>query len=192
MNLVKTKELILLSVVSLYLSLAAPARAVDIATHSFAGCGFPDTNQSVSYTTTFGEDHDYGSSVSTMSFTVYNPVGISSVTVDNRTGLMWVTNPNDNVSTGTYIWANAIPICENLNYAGYSDWRLPTLEEAMSLMEPARNEDGLYINPVFDSRQRWIWTSDRYGASSAWVVLFSIGYCCNDGFKINFYVRAVR
>lgn len=58
-----------------------------------------------------------------------------------------------------------------------TEWRLPTLEEAMSLMEPVRNEDGLFINPVFSDKQRWIWTADQHGVSSAWVVYFGGGGC---------------
>jgi hypothetical protein len=76
-------------------------------------------------------------------------------------------------------------------FAGYRDWRLPTLEEAMSLMEPERKE--LYINPVFDNRQRWIWTADLYSASVAWFVSFYLGHCISLDIGIyDYHVRAVR
>ncbi|MBT6227502.1 MAG: DUF1566 domain-containing protein, partial [Candidatus Scalindua sp.] len=82
-------------------------------------------------------------------------------------------------------------------FAGYNDWRLPTLEEAMSLMEPTERSGGLHINPVFDTTQRWIWTSDINNISLAWLVNFVSGNCytyVNDYFDFisGGYVRVVR
>ena len=45
------------------------------------------------------------------------------------------------------------------SYGDYSDWRFPTLEEAMSLVEPNKQR-GLYINQIFDNNQKNIWTCD--------------------------------
>ena len=54
-------------------------------------------------------------------------------------------------------------------FAGYNNWRLPTLEEVMSLMKPAKRKGGLYayhIDPVFDQKQRDVWTADKLNAST--------------------------
>ena len=57
-----------------------------------------------------------------------------------------------------------------------------------------KNSDGLYINAIFDSQQRWIWTSNRLPREvSAWVVYFGDGNCNYDHFYCGYhYVRAVR
>lgn len=78
------------------------------------------------------------------------------------------------------------------NFAGYNDWRLPTLEEAMSLMAPVLNDGGLFIHSIFDGTQRVIWTSDKKDAARAWYVGFYDGSCNHFYFDFNNFVRAVR
>ncbi|MBD3338831.1 MAG: DUF1566 domain-containing protein [Candidatus Lokiarchaeota archaeon] len=115
------------------------------------------------------------------------------VVYDHATGLMW----QQSGSKERMNYENAKKWIDQLNvdkFAGFSDWRLPTLEEAMSLMEPQKNEHSLYIDPLFDAEQLWIWTADSVkGERRQWVVLFSSGGC-DDGFLYydGYYVRAVR
>jgi hypothetical protein len=113
------------------------------------------------------------------------------IIIDFATGLMW----QQSGSEYEMVWENAQKEVDRLNrkkFAGYDDWRLPTLEEAMSLMEPARKNGGLYIDPIFD-KQRWIWTADRKSGSLAWHVFFDNGFCDIWHVKNAFtYVRAVR
>ncbi len=110
------------------------------------------------------------------------------VILDRATGLMW----QQSGSTFYMAFAEAQKYVEDLKFAGYSDWRLPTLEEAMSLMEPVENRN-LYIDAKFDAKQRWILTSDSRGAGVAWVVYFNYGVCNDDDVAGNdVYVRAVR
>jgi hypothetical protein len=81
-------------------------------------------------------------------------------------------------------------------YANFTDWRLPTLEEAMSLMESARQKNGIYLNPVFDKSKPWIWTCDIWKvewASCSWVVDYENGDCSlHMNRNTYYYAKAVR
>ncbi|MBN2356421.1 ankyrin repeat domain-containing protein [candidate division KSB1 bacterium] len=79
---------------------------------------------------------------------------------DNSTGLLWQSNgTKEELSVEeANLWIEELN--KNL-YAGFSNWRLPTFEEAMSLVELKQNPDSLYINSHFSNIES-IWTSDRY------------------------------
>ena len=120
--------------------------------------------------------------------------------VDSATGLMWHQNGFSEKSfaygTSTFMrWDEAKEWVRNLNsrgYAGYHDWRLPTVEEAASLLESSKS-NGLYIDPVFSKKQEWIWTGDsKDGSEAAWDVSFYLGIVRWDDVYYSFYVRPVR
>ena len=118
-----------------------------------------------------------------------------NVVIDHASGLMWQQG-----GSATFIsFEKAKEWVTELNqkrYAGFHNWRLPTLEEAMSLMEPERNKDDQYIELVFDNMQgslKWIWTYDLIkGENRPWIVGFELGKCYHGPFAFFVYVRAVR
>jgi Protein of unknown function (DUF1566) len=71
----------------------------------------------------FGQDSQY--SEHPMSFT---DNGDGTIT-DNVTGLMW----QQDITSGHLPLDEAIGYCENFEYAGYDDWRLPNIKELFSL-----------------------------------------------------------
>ncbi len=134
----------------------------------------------------------------------FNPQGVGvenkfsiqpgeSVVYDATTGLYWQKSGSEQRisynDAKTYV-----AYLNNRNFGDSKNWCLPTLEEAMSLMEPAKKNGDLYIDPIFDRKQRWIWTADKGAASAVWVVIFFDGYCVSYDFSSygSFYVRAVR
>jgi hypothetical protein len=101
------------------------------------------------------------------------------------------------------VWNEARQWVKDLNsrgYAGYSDWRLPTVEEAASLLESSKNAGDLYIDTVFDVTQSGIWTGDENDSASyldgVWGIRFTGGYGCGSVYwcyeNARNYVRPVR
>ena len=129
---------------------------------------------------------------------------------DSVTGLRWQKKG----SMSRLSRSQATSYLKNLNkekFAGYSDWRLPTIEELASLLLFVKL-NGLHINPVFDSKQIRCWSADSLPSDRTdaylkdWIVSFSNGYITHAswprdatvswqswlGKDSSNYVRAVR
>ncbi len=86
------------------------------------------------------------------------------VVVDRATGLMWQRGGSDESIAFGPEEPGAIDYVQQLNQqktGGFSDWRLPTVEELGSLLEPIGKNDGLFIDPLFDAVQWECGTADR-------------------------------
>ncbi len=114
------------------------------------------------------------------------------VIYDDTTGLFWQQSGSIHLLS----LEEAEKYIQQLNYDGFAefrDWRFPTLEEAMSLVEPKKNDNNMNIDPKFDKLQHAIWTADTLDTTKrTWVVSFDQGSCENYGGSMGRYVRAVR
>jgi TIR domain/Protein of unknown function (DUF1566) len=100
----------------------------------------------------------------------YEPraIGDAVVIVDPTTGLMWQKAGSDTMAlSGAQRKLDAL---NSSKYAGYADWRFPTLEEALSLAEPAAYPDKYHYSPVFARSGTVIWTADPHPNGGAWVL----------------------
>jgi hypothetical protein len=61
---------------------------------------------------------------------------------DNLTGLMWTKDAN----LAQLLWQEALDYCNNLNLAGYSDWRLPNVNELESLINSEEEDSAAWLN----------------------------------------------
>ena len=96
----------------------------------------------------------------------YRLTARGKIVVDEKTGLMWQQSGSSD--SMPFEQAEKYVAEQNReNFGGFGDWRLPTLEEGMSLMEPEKQNNDLYIDRVFNKKQRRIWTSDKESASCA-------------------------
>lgn len=114
-----------------------------------------------------------------------------AVVTDRATGLTWHAAGSEKgiEFTEARNWINAL---NEKGYAGFKDWRMPTLEEAVSLLESSKKNGNLYVDPVFNAAQVNTWTGDLSSSESAWIVFFDQGRVNRDYFFNFFFVRPVR
>ena len=93
--------------------------------------------------------------------------------VDQRTGLMWQSAGLD-ISSIRSLNKNIIEL-NKTGYAGYHDWRLPALEEALSLMEPEQNHKGIYLDTNFSREQPFIFVNAQRKPGGYWFVDYKQG-----------------
>jgi hypothetical protein len=130
---------------------------------------------------------------------------------DNLTGLMWPKNANllgtvdaDNDTDGTggdglVTWQHALDYVAKLNresYLGYSDWRLPNVNELESLADAGTNNPALPSEHLFtDVQSSWYWasTSHALGTVEAWMMDMTNGMVYQDNKAAGLhYVLPVR
>ena len=129
-------------------------------------------------------------------FTTAEPVAGQVVVTDNATGLMWVYNANGAgcFSGGTKTWTQAITSAESLTFAGYSDWRLPNINELISIVDYGRYNPAITPNYFRNTKAAYYWSSTTYTSNSgfAWYIEFYNGYASGVTKANSYYVRPVR
>lgn len=110
---------------------------------------------------------------------------------------MWARNGN--IAGKKMEWNNAKSWANNLNYGGYSNWRLPTKDEFASFAKRGGNRPSAYFNSNgFNGVQAgWYWSGTVSGTksgdySSAWGVDLSEGNYSSYGRYNGKYVWPVR
>jgi hypothetical protein len=107
---------------------------------------------------------------------------------DNKTGLLWQKSGSDREMN----WEDAHVYASMCEDGGYSDWRLPTIEELFSIVDFTRYDPA--IDQIFDCSSNFYWSGSTYAnlPGHAWVVLFYDGDVYADAKSDDGYVRCVR
>ena len=98
-------------------------------------------------------------------------------------------------------YAEAVEYCENLTFAYYDDWRLPTVNELLSITDDSRYNPALnksFKNVAYETTdhrgERWYWsqTKSAGASSSVWVVNSNDGFVGWRDVSSRRFVRCVR
>jgi hypothetical protein len=152
----------------------------------------PKTGQTTSYSTDDDGSLQKGVTWPSPRFTVGTTGAEADCITDNLTGLMWVKSPDST----TREWTDALTYANDLSLCGYSDWRLPNINELESLVNAEWSNIASWLNTQGFSNvlasYYWSSTTGAYYTGDAWVVGMSYGYV-SYGYKANdFYVLPVR
>lgn len=122
--------------------------------------------------------------------------------LDNTTGLMWsrqsignsTSEDDDGDSDAEMDFAEAESSCAALDLAGFTDWRLPTVDELFALADRTRFNPAIDTD-YFECASDWYWSASAAAwspESYAWIVDFSGGLVLSVHRGGHAFVRAVR
>jgi hypothetical protein len=115
----------------------------------------------------------------------------NGIITDNRSGLQWQDDANASLSPTA--WQGAIERCEGLALGGYDDWRLPNINELLTIVDYSRFNPAL-ASAFQNSALSRYWSSTSYVANPqvGWTILFTEAAEFVDDKNIECYVRCVR
>ncbi len=116
-------------------------------------------------------DHERNPAGGFRSFLVDNGDGLT--VTDKVSGLIWQRGGLDIMSNR--MLRKALDELNKEGFAGHSDWRLPTLAEALSLMQPEMNAKGQHLHPAFSADQPFIFVDAVRKPGGQWFVDFKHG-----------------
>ena len=113
--------------------------------------------------------------------------------LDRETGLVWQRNTD---TTTTRNWLDACTYCYRLSLDPCKGWRLPTIEELATLVDPGQTDPALPPgNPFTHVQLRFYWSISTNAAdtNNAWIVNFKNGNVLDTELKTaGHYVLCVR
>jgi len=140
----------------------------------------PKTGQTISYAANDDGALEKGWAIGARFVT--KAISGDDIVFDRATGLMWARNGlaaggnNGNVIT----WIDALVYCSALNFAGFTDWRLPNIKELQSIINYGATGPSIYgawSNFNYVGYNNWSSTTALVITTKAWTISF------NDGFK---------
>ena len=102
---------------------------------------------------------------------------------DQNTGLVWTFFPATNVHGTFEFWTNqhqAETYCNNIEHAGFNDWRLPSKDELLTLVDMRYQSPASGFPCMTPSTH---WSADIYEGDNqlGWYISFGTGVAAYDG-----------
>lgn len=107
--------------------------------------------------------------------------------LDRTTGLVW-----GRISALPLTWDEASQDTARLARDSGLAWRMPTVEEVVTLLEPDTTLETFCPAGQFSGEHLWLWTGDRRGFTSAWFVDVVSRAVLAQDMTCRFHVRPVR
>lgn len=92
---------------------------------------------------------------------------------DKATGLMWQRGGIDIMSSRSM--RKEVAKLNAIKFAGYNDWRLPTMAEALSLLEREKSTNDHYLHRCFSDEQPFVFVEATRKPGGQWFVDFKQG-----------------
>ena len=112
--------------------------------------------------------------------------------IDSTSNLQWLVPYATKKQVDHSKAADAVAKLDTL---GFTDWRLPTRAELLTLVDDTRHNPAIDIDAFPGTKSDWHWTSTPAAWSpsdAAWIVYFDGGGCYNAPRSYDACVRAVR
>jgi serine/threonine-protein kinase len=110
--------------------------------------------------------------------------------LDRATKLVWQQSGSKYPVTRQ----QALTYIETLNrksFADKSNWRLPTVNEILTLLNPPHRGSDFCLKSIFNQTQKWLWSSDRKSFSAGWYVNIEMGFVGWQDFSGYYYAKGV-
>lgn len=119
------------------------------------------------------------------------------VVIDRATGLMWAADGSAaGCNNGAIIaWNNAIDYALALDFAGFTDWRMPNINELLSITDYTKNNPAILEDPPFENTHNFpYWSSTAYiiVPNRAWILDYVIGEITTKAKTDTTFLRCVR
>lgn len=106
---------------------------------------------------------------------------------DHCSGRVW-----GEVSSMPCTWRQALDAVEVLAAATGKAWRLPTVDELLTLLEPGQSLEHFCRSGQLRAEHLWLWTADQHGLTAAWFVDILSRAMQFQDVSCRFFYRPVR